>query len=582
MKKFGFEINSIFSRLFLSFLLIITPMIIVGVVIFSWEEQTIRMEIKNSASANVSFLKKNLESEVDNILTLQYNMENDQTLRKLANNGYNSQYEYYTVIGDLQQRLMVMKTSNTYIENITVYFPDIQQVVSVNDGYMPLETDEYNQVMESCMASKYPIIIDGSNICSLVTFPPKTDKSEQPLYLINVQLSKSKISDLLASSNGYKESDTALFDCTSKNWLFSSLNRLNVVDKKALMAETDSTCSDTSRIVNVGRKKYYIISSFSKTLNFSVLVYVPLQDIFHLTDIYKYFLYLFAFLSLVIVAAYSFSTYYFVKSPVNKIVDSFKSLEEGNLGVRIQFRAANEFNYLYEEFNKMVSCLNTLIDNVYKQQIYAQKAELKQLQTQINPHFLYNSYFMLDRMIKVGDIENARALSSHLGKYFRFITRNTAEEVTLSQEVEHANSYAQIQQMRFSKQMSVEFGDIPEQYRNVMVPRMILQPLLENAIEYGLKDTDKDGLLRVAFSDKGDGLEIAVEDSGKNLIDSDIESLRQKLSPGNDNTEVTAILNIHRRLVLRYGAGSGISVSRSELGGLNVKIKIVPDTSKMK
>lgn len=191
---------------------------------------------------------------------------------------------------------------------------------------------------------------------------------------------------------------------------------------------------------------------------------------------------------------YSYTTYRLVKNPINKIVESFRRLEQGALDVNIQFKASDEFNYLYEEFNTMVDCLNTLIDNNYKQQIYIQKAELKQLQSQINPHFLYNSYFILRRMILDRDFENAENLSNYLGTYFQYITRNVMEGVTLQKEMEHAISYARIQQMRFSERMAVEFGEVPPKYRNLIVPRLIMQPILENSIEHGLNRSAKEGL----------------------------------------------------------------------------------------
>jgi two-component system sensor histidine kinase YesM len=256
------------------------------------------------------------------------------------------------------------------------------------------------------------------------------------------------------------------------------------------------------------------------------------------------------------------------------ILVAFERLEKGDMSVRVQLKAAREFNDLMEGFNKMVERLGGLIDRVYKQEIYAQRVELKQLQSQINPHFLYNSYFMLHRMIKERDFENADALSSYLGKYFRYITKNDSDEVPLEVELEHSRSYVEIQVMRFSTRLSAEFGELPENLKNLEVPRLIIQPIFENSIEHGVKSTLKNGLIRLSISEVNDFLCVTIEDNGSNLGDDDIEKLHERLNDTRSMGEATGLVNVHRRIRLRFGDSSGVSVSRSDLGGLKVDIKI--------
>lgn len=569
------NLNSILSRLFISFLLVITPIIAVGIIMFSWEKQTIKSEIEKSALENVSFLQNNLENDVENIKLLQYNLVNDLSLKKLITEySFVPKYDYYTMITDVQQRLQVMKNSNAYIQDIILYVPGMGHTISAENGYLDFDEKEYNRLLKMYLNSRFPLIFDSSGVYADMFYPLRSGESKTPLYLVEVVLSQDKIKAFLGKFSKYNESDTALYDYTAKNWLFRTQSRLENIYGAKLSLISGFAGKSQYTIARINKKKYYIISTFSKYLNVSFVQYVPLEDIFKVPDRYGYFLWLYAVLSVVIMFAYSFSTYKFVKYPVNIILKSFRRVEEGDLTTRVQMKAANEFNDLFEGFNKMVFRLNELIERVYKQELYVKKSEIKQLQSQINPHFLYNSYFMLHRMIKDNDI-NAEALSSYLGKYFQYITRNASDEVTLQREKEHAFSYARIQQMRFFERLTVEFGEIPEKHLDLMVPRMILQPILENSLEHGLISTLKNGLVRVGFEDIVTGLRITVEDSGGNLQDSDIEVLRRKLSAADDSAETTGIINVHRRLELRYGDGSGITVSRSVLGGLKVEIGIV-------
>lgn len=177
-------------------------------------------------------------------------------------------------------------------------------------------------------------------------------------------------------------------------------------------------------------------------------------------------------------------------------------------------------------------------------------------------------------MIKDRDFENATNLSLFLSGHFQYITRNAPDEVPLRNEVEHARNYIEIQTFRFSGRFSVEFVLLEDKFNDIPVPRLILQPILENAIEHGIKDNINSGMIRISFHATCTGLKIIIEDNGKNASDKHIASLKEKLLEEGYDTEVTGIINVHRRVKLKYGEKSGLSISRSELGGLKVAINI--------
>ena len=109
---------------------------------------------------------------------------------------------------------------------------------------------------------------------------------------------------------------------------------------------------------------------------------------------------------------------------------------------------------------------------------------------------------------------------------------------------------------------------------NQVVPKVVLQPLMENAFEHGLKNTVKDGILRVSFKEDSRYCRIFVEDNGKDLSDGSLEELSKNLNSEDNDIEQTGLINIHRRIRLSFGLNSGIYVSRSELGGLSVEMRI--------
>jgi two-component system sensor histidine kinase YesM len=317
---------------------------------------------------------------------------------------------------------------------------------------------------------------------------------------------------------------------------------------------------------------YYIAQARSDYLNWALKRYIP-ANIVHLPLQHFYtWIWVFTLTALGLILVYSFYTYRVMHKPLLLLVKSFRKVEEGDLNVSIPKDSRNEFGYMYERFNDMVRNLRTLIDQVYNQKLLAQRAELKQLQSQINPHFLYNSFFILNTMARVGD-ENLIPFTKLLGEYFRFITRSGADNVPLRDEAAHARAYTDIQRMRFPKRLSVEFGDYPEAWADFHVPRLILQPLIENAFEHGVGQKSCDGKIAVGFHADGGNLRICVEDNGS-ISDEGIAALNGAMEEG-ANREITGLMNIHRRVRLLFGPPSGLTAERSGLGGLKITLLIV-------
>lgn len=206
----------------------------------------------------------------------------------------------------------------------------------------------------------------------------------------------------------------------------------------------------------------------------------------------------------------------------------------------------------------MIENLQSLIDRDFKKTLMMQRAELKQLQSQINPHFLYNSFFILNSLARTGETERIEQFTNMLGEYFRFITRNETDHVKLKVEVEHSRIYTEIQQLRFSRRIKVDFGSLPTEMEHIKVPRLIIQPIIENAYEHSLEKNTDSGLLIIGFNMEGAYAEITVEDNGNELEEQHIQTLQQRLHKDGGTDEMTALINIHRRLVLTYGEGSGL------------------------
>ena len=573
MQAWKFKLgNSIFSRLVLTFLIIMIPIYFLGIYIYQWGLNTVKNEISKSTIAQASFYLEGLENEIERIKILQYDCLNDENLNKLAIEWeIMEQYEIIAAMRQLQQRLITIRNSSEYIKKISIYVYPIKRTISAEMGLDDFDMEKYENIRVA-YGKKGAQIISYKGGLYLSTLQERNYSSENPLYLIEIELDIEAFRNALSQLNTYKESGLYLVN-SDNDEIIIYMSDIDMPFMEDTILDAMNIDSNSMMAYEIGEKEYYIVNAESKYLGMDLLRFVPKElGLIPLNNFYTW-VWVFSLSAVAIIIIYSFNVYKLMHKPMHELIDSFKEVEKGNLQVSISHEANNEFGYLYTRFNEMTRNLRTLIDQVYNQKILMQRAELKQLQSQINPHFLYNSFFMLNTMVRIND-ENLIQFTKYLGEYFRYITRNASDYAPLIEEINHAKVYVNIQLIRFSKRLKVEFGKCPENFENFGVPRLILQPIIENAFEHGLGRKKKDGVILVNFFAGDSGLDIIIEDNGNELSDEDLTDLQKMLESDDNETEITGIINIHKRIKLVFGKDSGLSISRSALGGLKAKVML--------
>jgi two-component system sensor histidine kinase YesM len=548
------------------------PIYFLGIYIYQWGLNTVKNEISKSTIAQASFYLEGLENEIERIKILQYDCLNDENLNKLAIEWeIMEQYEIIAAMRQLQQRLITIRNSSEYIKKISIYIYPIKRTISAETGLDDFDIEKYENIRVS-YGKKGAQIISYKGGLYLSTLQERNYSAENPLYLIEIELDIEAFRNAIGQLNTYKESGLYLVN-SDNDEVIIYMSDIDMPFMEGTISDAMNIDSNSMIAYEIGNKEYYIVHAESKYLGMDLLRFVPKElGLIPLNNFYAW-VWVFSLSAVAIIIIYSLYAYKLMHKPMHELIDSFREVEKGNLQVSISHEANNEFVYLYTRFNEMTRNLRTLIDQVYNQKILMQRAELKQLQSQINPHFLYNSFFMLNTMVRIND-ENLIQFTKYLGDYFRYITRNASDYSPLIEEINHAKVYVNIQLIRFSKRLKVEFGKCPENFENFSVPRLILQPIIENAFEHGLGRKKKDGVILVNFFAGGSGLDIIIEDNGNELSDEDLTDLGKMLESDDNETEITGIINIHKRIKLVFGKDSGLSISRSTLGGLKVKVML--------
>jgi len=563
--------NTIFFRLLITYVLVIFPIILLGFYLYYWSYNNASEDISRATVTQLNYYLEDLNREIEWMELQQHDLLEDNELNKLGVTWeLMSSVEQRESLTYLLHRLTSFKNSSSYIQDIKIHIDAIGKTISAQNAVVDLDRQHYEKLSSSMSKYRERLTYLNSSL-HLIAAKYGGKKGQAPLYIIQINLDSNKLSDSLQQISLYDNSGAFLFSDTTGFRVMNHEYAKPIM--QSYLMQTKEARNSTSLLNNSGTM-YHIDSVYSPKLKLTIVTYLPEETVKRPLHFFYQWAWLFALACLIAIIVVTYFTYRFIHKPLLLLVQSFRRMEEGELDIPIDHDNRDEFGFLYTRFNQMLVKLKMLIDQDYKQKMMMQRSELKQLQSQINPHFLYNSFFILNSLAKVSDVDRIEQFTVMLGEYFRFITRNGDDLVTLHEETKHSRVYTEIQQLRFSRRLHVQFDELPEACASIKVPRLIIQPIIENAYEHSLEKKSENGLLVVSFDKQEQGITIMIEDNGEHLSNDKLEELQQSLEKVNEMREMTGMINIHRRLQLTFGEGSGLKLERNVMGGLKVTICI--------
>jgi len=265
-----------------------------------------------------------------------------------------------------------------------------------------------------------------------------------------------------------------------------------------------------------------------------------------------------------------------IAQPVKKLASSMKAVEEGNLHAHVADSSITEIDQLDHSFNAMVSQITSLLDLTREEEAKLAEAERKALESQMNPHFLFNTLNTIKALAKIHHEDEIYTISLKLGKLLRSTVDNHESECTIRQSMELVDSYLTIQSIRFGEKLHVE-EHVDESALDIMTPKLIIQPMVENAIVHGLEPKAGDWRLSITISEADGYLTIRITDDG---IGFDRNSLPQNLD-ALDGSGHVGLYNAYRRLKLRYGAKADLRLESMPGSGTTITM-VMPAIHKPK
>ena len=261
---------------------------------------------------------------------------------------------------------------------------------------------------------------------------------------------------------------------------------------------------------------------------------------------------------------YLFSSYFLkhIIEPIHNTVEGMSRVEEGNLEVHIEPSGQAELRTMIHSFNRMTRRLKQLMAENEMEQQKKHQAEIRALQSQINPHFLVNSLSSIRFIAQVSKFDSIAKMAEALMKILSCSFRSNAGFYTLKEELEVLDSYIYLMKIRYSDQFEIQY-DVEESCLDCLVPRLILQPVVENSVVHGFADMEDTGRIVVTVREEHGSVKIVMEDNGKGMTAEEIRKLFEEEESENDHLSI-GVSNVNARLILNYGEDWGLKMESEE------------------
>lgn len=338
-------------------------------------------------------------------------------------------------------------------------------------------------------------------------------------------------------------------------------------------AEEKLANGDSAFEMQIGQEKYYICGQYNGLTGWKIYSVISIDEIYpQLSELKRTITAAVTgalIIALILVVLFSQT----LTEPICYLVNAMKQVENENFDIEIQNTRKDELGQLIDAFNFMVQKLRQFVFEVYQGKIAQKNIEIKALQAQINPHFLYNTLDSINWMLIEKEEYEISDIVISLGEILRYSIGGKEQIVALKDELKYVRRYLCIQKNRMEERLNYKL-DIADDTLSCRVPKLILQPIIENAVLHGIEPKKEGGCIKITARKEGDYLIIAVWDNGVGMQEDVLNKLKLEIFEKQINSDNVGMPNIQRRLELHYGHGSTMEVQSSRGQGTTVILKM--------
>lgn len=563
--------------------LILVAMTSLTVFTFSVFSNSLREKILYSAGHSISQTRDFLDYKFSGILRGLSQVANDALIRDILSvqEESNIMTEYWNML-DMKERLVAYHNSDE-ISHVRLYVDD--KILAAKDkihifGIADVKEERWMQRLQEEKHDVYSFShedLGSSDGIPTLAFAEKIKSTvdyNQVIGYVRVDINRYDIEEILLKADATKESVTYLVNEEDQVVASSGkgdylLPQVHQEEVKKNYLEGDNHL----REVKDGENRYLIAEKYLYYPGWTMVTVIPYQGMMQEVHASQMRYLVAAMAVFVLVGILLYVTANSVTRRVERLASRMQLVQQGSLDVTAGDGGEDEIGSLYKNFDYMILKTQGLLSEKYELGKLAKTAELKALQSQINPHFLYNTLDMIKWFSHSGMNEEIDTVVTELAKFYKMTLNRGKEIVTVAEEVTHSQAYVTIQNYRFDGTIRMEV-DIPEDIMDCPIPKITLQPLIENSILHGILEKDEEeGRIFLTGEKKGDEVILYLRDDGIGIpsVDMDEILLGQKKSYKGSGFGVR---NIHERLKAIYGERAGLVYHSVVLEGTTVEIHL--------
>lgn len=510
-------------------------------------------------------------------------IQTDQELILILDN-LNNSFEIDKVM-ELHDVLQNTAETNLIIDSIYIYLPMNEMVISsdrIKFYHEKVSYDKAPWINQTGLNLK-----DSQHLYELTSYEDQlgflknnyigitkaiTSNNGTVIGIVNVNIKEEMIyKEVLKSIVDYPRSKIYLVNhvgeiisSNERGEMYSSLIDLGIKDNM-------QNYSGGYYIDDISGEKSVIVFMTNRISGYSLVYVLPLEVISYGIDVLKgiAILLLTSGVTIAVIVLYFVLSWFY--QPISILKKAMKLFESGNFEARIKQSRKDEFKLLYDGFNNMAEGVSNLMDKTIEQKIRINREYYKTLQTQISPHFTYNTLYSIKCIAMVeGNPKTFDMLTAFI-ELLHISTDNNSDLIPLYQEIKQVENYVILQKHRYGDCFNIEY-DIAAEFQDKLVPKLILQPLIENSLKYGVDLKEGNGNICIQTYSNKNGFIIEVFDNGKQ---SDIKKIEGILSSEKVYfySEI-GINNVNNRIKLIYGDEYGLEFIKQDGIGLTVKVKL--------
>lgn len=540
-------------------LLGIIPMTIMGLV---WYNQTRTILMKQEKSSIENYLTQAV-SNMDNQLRIYNNLSDyiafNQQISHVVSHEYDSYYDMYNQFSNvLDPMLASLKYFHSDINQITIYTKN--NVVKHNTTLAPIteiENEDWYKIIKGNNDIHWFVSQDEKKVFCARNIPTLENNYEVGVLYVQVDYEK-----LFESFKQMNDSNYGIFIMDELGNNIFNFDQFEDPNKSRKM-----TFDEFNK--GIGKENIYtIVTAHSMNNNWTVSLYKPQKLIYESTN----FMITGNVIAIILLIVFSV----IITSVLSKVMVSgleklranMEEVEKGNMEITVKSNNEDEVGALIRGFEKMIIQIKALIEDVYESRLIQKDYEMKALQAQINPHFLYNSLSLINWMALETDQEDISKITLSLSTFYRTALNKGKNILRVRDEIKNMRSYLDIQLMMHDHEFDVDV-EIDECILDYNILNLILQPLIENAIDHGIDlKTNGRGGIKIIGKKQNDEIVLIVSDNGVGMSKEQAESILTNKSNG------YGVKNVNERIKLYYGEQYQLKIE-SEIGiGTKVKVTI--------